>query len=92
MIMQTDAENCSSRDRPDGNVTQPFVSETYRCMATYETKDTRNKPFKVVVDDKLDVLIKDRTGELTTAADEREGSHGVLTRLSCWFRVVACRE
>uniref|UniRef100_A0A3P9MH71 NADPH oxidase organizer 1a n=1 Tax=Oryzias latipes TaxID=8090 RepID=A0A3P9MH71_ORYLA len=62
MIMQTDAENCSNRDRPDGNVTQPFVSETYRCMATYETKDTRNKPFKVAVDDKLDVLIKDRTG------------------------------
>ncbi|XP_036069168.1 NADPH oxidase organizer 1a [Oryzias melastigma] len=61
MVMQTDAETCSE-DCPDGNVTQPFVTETFRCVAPYETKDTRNKPFKVAVDDKLDVLIKDRTG------------------------------
>ncbi|RVE69461.1 hypothetical protein OJAV_G00078120 [Oryzias javanicus] len=61
MVLQTDAEICSD-DCPDGNVTQPFVTETFRCVAPYETRDTRNKPFKVAVDDKLDVLIKDRTG------------------------------
>ncbi|XP_031728096.1 NADPH oxidase organizer 1a [Anarrhichthys ocellatus] len=45
-----------------GNVTQPFVTETYRCVAPYETKDTKNKPFKVTVDEKVDVLIKDQAG------------------------------
>lgn len=46
-----------------GNVTQPFVTETYRCVAPYETKDTKNKPFKVAMDEKVDVLIKDKAGE-----------------------------
>lgn len=46
-----------------GNVTQPFVTETYRCVALYETKDTKNKPFKVATDEKVDVLIKDKAGE-----------------------------
>ncbi|CAJ1076527.1 NADPH oxidase organizer 1a [Xyrichtys novacula] len=45
-----------------GNVTQPFVTETYRCVASYETKDTKNKPFKVALDEKVDVLIKDKAG------------------------------
>lgn len=46
-----------------GNVIQPFVTETYRCVAQYETKDTKNKPFKVALDEKVDVLIKDKAGE-----------------------------
>jgi len=50
-----------------GNVTQPFVTETYRCVAPYETKDTRYKPFKVVADEIVDVLIKDKAGEQTHA-------------------------
>ncbi len=50
-----------------GNVTQPFVTETYRCVAPYETKDTKNKPFKVAMDEKLDVLIKDKAGERASA-------------------------
>ncbi|XP_071319435.1 uncharacterized protein [Trachinotus anak] len=45
-----------------GNVTQPFVTETYTCVAPYETKDTKNKPFKVALDEKVDVLIKDKAG------------------------------
>ncbi|XP_077590203.1 uncharacterized protein LOC144208303 [Stigmatopora nigra] len=45
-----------------GNVTQPFATETYRCVAPYETKDTKNKPFKVALDEKVDVLIKDKAG------------------------------
>uniref|UniRef100_H3DKX9 NADPH oxidase organizer 1a n=1 Tax=Tetraodon nigroviridis TaxID=99883 RepID=H3DKX9_TETNG len=45
-----------------GNVTQPFVTVTYRCVSQYETKDTKNKPFKVAADEKVDVLIKDKAG------------------------------
>ncbi|XP_044035222.1 NADPH oxidase organizer 1-like [Siniperca chuatsi] len=45
-----------------GSVTHPFVTQTYCCVAAYETKDTKNRPFKVAVDEKLDVLIKDPAG------------------------------
>ncbi|XP_068439891.1 NADPH oxidase organizer 1-like [Clinocottus analis] len=45
-----------------GSVTHPFVTQTHRCVAAYETKDTKNRPFKVSVDEKLDVLIKDPAG------------------------------
>lgn len=69
MILQSDNINTVSGG-PDlankrlsiGNVTQPFVSKTYRCVAPFETKDTKNKPFKVTVDERLDVLIKDKAG------------------------------
>ncbi|XP_016316811.1 NADPH oxidase organizer 1b [Sinocyclocheilus anshuiensis] len=69
MILQSDNIN-TVRGGPDlankhlsnGNVTQPFVSKTYRCVAPYETKDTKNRPFKVAVDERLDVLIKDKAG------------------------------
>lgn len=49
-----------------GSVTHPFVTQTYRCVAAYETKDTKNRPFKVAVDEKLDVLIKDPAGQCFT--------------------------
>ncbi|XP_075342349.1 NADPH oxidase organizer 1-like [Odontesthes bonariensis] len=45
-----------------GSVTHPFLTQTYRCVEAYETKDTKNRPFKVTVDEKLDVLIKDPAG------------------------------
>ncbi|XP_056153677.1 NADPH oxidase organizer 1-like [Lampris incognitus] len=48
--------------RAVGNVTQPFVTQMYRCVAAYETKDTKNRPFKVGLAEKLDVLIKDPAG------------------------------
>lgn len=48
--------------QPAGNVTHPFVTQTYRSVAPYETKDTKNRPFKVAKDEKVDVLIKDPTG------------------------------
>ncbi|XP_037318716.2 NADPH oxidase organizer 1-like [Pungitius pungitius] len=50
------------RRQQAGSVTQPFVSQTYRCVAAYETKDTNNRPFKVAVDEALEVLIKDPAG------------------------------
>ncbi|KAJ4941091.1 hypothetical protein JOQ06_027378 [Pogonophryne albipinna] len=43
-------------------VTHPFVTQTYSCVAAYETKDTKNRPFKVAMGEKLDVLIKDPAG------------------------------
>ncbi len=46
-----------------GSVTHPFVTQTYRCVAAYETKDAKNRPFKVAVNEKLDVLIKDPAGQ-----------------------------
>lgn len=45
-----------------GDVTHPLVTQTYRCVASYETKDAKNRPFKVALDEKLDVLIKDPAG------------------------------
>lgn len=61
-----------SDDLPDGsgegkgevnNITHPFVTQTYRCVDGFETKDTKNRPFKVAMDEKLDVLIKDPAGQ-----------------------------
>ncbi|KAM9336611.1 NADPH oxidase organizer 1b [Symphorus nematophorus] len=45
-----------------GGVSHPFVTQTYCCVAAYEAKDTKNRPFKVAMDEKLDVLIKDPAG------------------------------
>ncbi|XP_077413702.1 NADPH oxidase organizer 1a [Vanacampus margaritifer] len=53
------------------NVTQPFATETYRCVAPYETKDTKNKPFKVALDEKVDVLIKDKAGWWLVENDDK---------------------
>ncbi|KAF3704618.1 NADPH oxidase organizer 1 NADPH oxidase regulatory protein [Channa argus] len=54
-----------------GNITQPFVTQTYRCVAAYETKDVKNRPFKVAVDEKLDVLIKDPAGWWLVESEDR---------------------
>ncbi|XP_030231349.1 NADPH oxidase organizer 1a [Gadus morhua] len=65
MVMPSEegiGERNQGREHSVGNVTQPFVTETYHCVASYETKDTKNKPFKVAVDEKVDVLIKDKAG------------------------------
>ncbi|XP_077482785.1 NADPH oxidase organizer 1b [Stigmatopora argus] len=50
------------RGEGGGSITHPFVTETYRCLAAYETKDTNNRPFKVATDETLDVLIKEPSG------------------------------
>lgn len=78
-----------------GNVSQPFVTETYRCVAQYETKDTKNKPFKVAVDEKVDVLIKDKAGENTrpsTSPSSLSATNTMNALLLCWFRMVAGGE
>lgn len=45
-----------------GNVSQPLATQLYRCVAPYETKDTKNRPFGVTVNETLEVLIKDQAG------------------------------
>ncbi|XP_030630974.1 NADPH oxidase organizer 1b [Chanos chanos] len=45
-----------------GNVTNPFVTMTCRCIASYETKDVKNRAFRVSVDEVVDVLMKDPAG------------------------------
>ncbi|XP_077595296.1 NADPH oxidase organizer 1b [Stigmatopora nigra] len=50
------------RGEGGGSITHPFVTENYRCLAAYETKDTNNRPFKVAMDETLDVLIKEPSG------------------------------
>ncbi|XP_047464600.1 NADPH oxidase organizer 1-like [Mugil cephalus] len=54
--------SASFTHHPTGVITKPFVTQTYQCLAAYETKDTKNRPFKVAVNEKLDVLIKDPAG------------------------------
>uniref|UniRef100_UPI0037E9A41A NADPH oxidase organizer 1-like n=1 Tax=Semicossyphus pulcher TaxID=241346 RepID=UPI0037E9A41A len=63
MILLSDGSDGDGGNRqPAGNVTHPLVTQTYCCVAAYETKDAKNMPFKVAVDEKLDVLIKDPAG------------------------------
>ena len=45
-----------------GNVTHPFVTRMYRCVAPYDTKDTKNRAFPVALGERLDVQIKDPAG------------------------------
>lgn len=75
-----------------GNVTQPFVTETYRCVSQYETKDTKNKPFKVAADEKVDVLIKDKAGEPHSRLGRAAEGHGPDASNLCSIRLVAGGE
>lgn len=52
----------SSKRFSVGNVSQPCITKLYRCLASYATKDTKNRSFSVTVDDTLEVLIKDPAG------------------------------
>ncbi|KFQ76293.1 NADPH oxidase organizer 1, partial [Phaethon lepturus] len=44
------------------SITLPQASQSYRCIETFETKDTKNKTFKVTKKEIVEVLIKDMTG------------------------------
>lgn len=69
LVMPSDDNQSNSGG---GNVTKPFVTETYCCVAAYETKDTKNKPFKVATDEKVDVLIKDKGGWWLVENEEKQ--------------------
>ncbi|XP_069725902.1 NADPH oxidase organizer 1 [Phaenicophaeus curvirostris] len=44
------------------SITHPQASQSYRCIETFETKDTKNKNFQVAKKEIVEVLIKDMTG------------------------------
>ncbi|XP_054913825.1 NADPH oxidase organizer 1-like [Poeciliopsis prolifica] len=64
ILMSDEAQDAAGGARPQqvGGVTHPFVTQTYRCVAPYETTDTKNRTFKAAAGDQLDVLIKDPAG------------------------------
>ncbi|XP_053132241.1 NADPH oxidase organizer 1 isoform X2 [Hemicordylus capensis] len=47
---------------PSPTITQPLISQSYRCMEAFETKDTQNRPFRAAKEEMLEVLMKDTTG------------------------------
>ncbi|NWZ80866.1 NOXO1 oxidase, partial [Poecile atricapillus] len=44
------------------SITLPQASQSYRCIEAFETKDTKNKPFRVAQKEIVEVLIQDMTG------------------------------
>lgn len=44
------------------SITYPQVSQSYRCIETFETKDTKNRSFNVAKKEIVEVLLKDMTG------------------------------
>uniref|UniRef100_A0A672UEL9 NADPH oxidase organizer 1 n=1 Tax=Strigops habroptila TaxID=2489341 RepID=A0A672UEL9_STRHB len=50
------------RQQQPSCITWPQASQSYRCIETFETKDTKNKTFKVTKKEIVEVLIKDMTG------------------------------
>ncbi|XP_070617061.1 NADPH oxidase organizer 1 isoform X2 [Erythrolamprus reginae] len=47
---------------PPLTITQPVISQVYQCVAPFRTQDTQNKPFEATKAEKLEVLMKDKTG------------------------------
>lgn len=47
---------------PRLTITQPVLSQVYQCVAPFQTKDTQNQPFEATKAEKLEVLMKDKTG------------------------------
>lgn len=43
-------------------ITSPQATQSYRCIETFETKDTKNKTFQVTQKEIVEVLMKDMTG------------------------------
>ncbi|XP_067859747.1 NADPH oxidase organizer 1-like [Heptranchias perlo] len=54
------------------SITQPVASENYTCIAPYETKDTKNKPFRVEKDEIVDVVTKNSSGWWLVENDEKQ--------------------
>ncbi|NXS54159.1 NOXO1 oxidase, partial [Brachypteracias leptosomus] len=44
------------------SITHPQASQSYRCIEPFETKDTKNKAFKVSQKEIVEVLLKDMSG------------------------------
>ncbi|XP_018416716.1 PREDICTED: NADPH oxidase organizer 1-like [Nanorana parkeri] len=65
MIMPSEARE-QQRERPrlqpKPPATEPIVSQMYLCIEDHETKDTKNRPFKVKRNEHMGVLIKENSG------------------------------
>nr|XP_033770666.1 NADPH oxidase organizer 1-like isoform X2 [Geotrypetes seraphini] len=65
VIMSSEAGDRTKKavnTEPLAPVSEPVVSQRYLCIEAYETKDTKNRPFRVMQDEILEVLLKDTTG------------------------------
>nr|XP_057918334.1 NADPH oxidase organizer 1-like [Doryrhamphus excisus] len=62
ILMSEDGVSGGRQGGGEGTVISPLVTQTYRSVAAYETKDTKNRPFKVATGEKVEVLIKDPAG------------------------------
>ncbi|GCB65611.1 NADPH oxidase organizer 1b [Scyliorhinus torazame] len=54
------------------SITQPVTSENYKCISSYETKDTKNKSFKVLEGEIVDVIAKNSSGWWLVENDEKQ--------------------
>ncbi|XP_053551210.1 NADPH oxidase organizer 1 [Bombina bombina] len=55
-------EAVSNKKQSSQPITQPVISQSYMSIQSFETKDTKNRPFKVNRNECIDVLIKDISG------------------------------
>ncbi|KAK2533610.1 Noxo1 [Columba guinea] len=62
MPSEMGGEKQSRSQQQLSHITHPQASQSYRCIEPFETKDTKNKPFKVATKEIVEVLIKDVTG------------------------------
>ncbi|KFP92652.1 NADPH oxidase organizer 1, partial [Apaloderma vittatum] len=62
MPSEMGGEKKTQRGQRGSSITHPQASQSYRCIETFETKDTKNETFKVATKEIIEVLIKDMTG------------------------------
>ncbi|KAE8578876.1 hypothetical protein XENTR_v10023809, partial [Xenopus tropicalis] len=62
MPSDKDQKKVNHQMKSSAPVSEPVITQKYICIETFETKDTKNRPFKVNKDELVDVLIKDPTG------------------------------
>ncbi|XP_075687560.1 NADPH oxidase organizer 1-like isoform X2 [Rhinoderma darwinii] len=62
VIMPSEVKNLQKRQLPQPPASEPIVSQMYLCIEDYETKDTKNRPFKVKCNEQLGVLMKEGSG------------------------------
>ncbi|XP_074519262.1 NADPH oxidase organizer 1b [Halichoeres trimaculatus] len=84
ILLSDGSEGGVGNPQQTGSITHPLVTQTYRCVAAYDTKDAKNRPFKVAVDEKLDVLIKDPAGWWLVENEEKRLAWFPAPYLELW--------
>ncbi|KAM4025965.1 NADPH oxidase organizer 1-like [Anomaloglossus baeobatrachus] len=66
VILPSEVRETQKREQlkplPQPPASEPIISQMYVCIEDYETKDTKNRPFKVQRNEQLGVLIKENSG------------------------------